>query len=147
MTGLWPWCTAHPLTAGPVTPENYAACGHVVTSRRGAMNGPVDHELAKLGLSRRIVVIVPSFPAALTLARASDLVALVPASFIAAELERQAGKNHEAMQSLPLPVQTDAITVCQMWHPRMDADPAHRWLRGMVRTACRIGKADLVGET
>jgi hypothetical protein len=24
-----------------------------------------------------------------------------------------------------------------MWHPRLDADPAHRWLRGLVLATCR----------
>jgi len=81
---------------------------------------------------------VPSFPAALTLARASDLVALVPASFITAELERASGTNREGLESFALPVQTEPITVSQIWHPRMDADPAHRWLRGLVRNACRM---------
>jgi DNA-binding transcriptional LysR family regulator len=28
------------------------------------------------------------------------------------------------------------LTVSLMWHPRMDADPAHRWLRGCVVDAC-----------
>jgi len=23
-----------------------------------------------------------------------------------------------------------------LWHPRMDADPAHRWLRDCVRQVC-----------
>jgi len=131
----------HPLTTGPVTPERYAACDHVITSRRGRMNGPVDEALAEFGLSRKVVVAVPSFPAALTLARTSDLVALVPASFIWAELERLSGTNREGLESFPLPVQTEPITVSQMWHPRMDADPAHRWLRGLVRNSCRTASA------
>jgi DNA-binding transcriptional LysR family regulator len=127
----------HPLTTRPITPKRYAACDHVVTSRRGRMNGPVDEALAELGLSRKVVVTVPGFPAALTLARASDLVALVPESFIAAELERQPATKRRGLESFPLPVQTEPITISQMWHPRMDADPAHRWLRGLVRTCCR----------
>jgi hypothetical protein len=24
-----------------------------------------------------------------------------------------------------------------MWHPRLDRDPAHRWLRGVVLEVCR----------
>lgn len=131
----------HPLTTGPVTPERYAACDHVATSRRGRMNGPVDEALAELRLSRNVVVAVPSFPAALTLARASDLVALVPASFISAEIERLSATNRDGLESFPLPVQTEPITVSQMWHPRMDADPAHRWLRGLVRNSCRTASA------
>jgi DNA-binding transcriptional LysR family regulator len=127
----------HPLMTGPVTPERYAASDHVVASRRGLMSGPVDDALAALGLSRRVVVAVPSFPAAVAVASASDLVALVTASFIATEQERQAGGPSGGVQCFPLPVRTDAITVSQMWHPRMDADPAHRWLRGVVLAACR----------
>jgi DNA-binding transcriptional LysR family regulator len=39
-----------------------------------------------------------------------------------------------------LPVTTPEIAVCAMWHPRMDADPAHRWLRDAVMSVCRPGK-------
>jgi DNA-binding transcriptional LysR family regulator len=127
----------HPLTTGAVTPERYAACGHVVASRRGLMKGPVDEALAQLGLARRVVAVVPSFPAALAVACASDLVALVTASFLGAEQERQSEPARAAAQGFPLPVETEAITVSQMWHPRMDADPAHRWLRGVVVSVCR----------
>jgi DNA-binding transcriptional LysR family regulator len=101
------------------------------------MKGPVDDALAELGLSRAVVVAVPSFPAALTLARTTDLVALVPSSFIAHELGRQWAGSGDGLTSFPLPVQTKPITVSQMWHPRMDPDPAHRWLRALVRAACR----------
>ena len=41
------------------------------------------------------------------------------------------------IRSFPLPVETWAITVSQIWHPRLDADPGHRWLRGLILAACR----------
>jgi hypothetical protein len=41
------------------------------------------------------------------------------------------------VRSFPLPDLTEAITVSQMRHPRLDADPAHRWLRGLVLATCR----------
>src|SRR6202171_5598315 len=50
------------LGRGKITAERYAACGHVVASRRGHWSGPVDEALA-LGLSRTVVVVVPSFRA------------------------------------------------------------------------------------
>jgi hypothetical protein len=25
-----------------------------------------------------------------------------------------------------------------LWHPRLDADPAHKWLRGHVRAVCAV---------
>jgi DNA-binding transcriptional LysR family regulator len=70
----------HPLPGGAITAQTYAACDHVVVSRRGALKGPVDDALAQQGLTRRIAVIVPGFPDAIRLARHSDLVALVPRS-------------------------------------------------------------------
>ena len=42
----------------------------------------------------------------------------------------------DGMHSFPLPVATPEFTVSLLWHPRMDADPAHRWLRGCVRAVC-----------
>ena len=65
---------------------------------------------------------------ALALARASDLIASVP--------ERHTGGLRAGLHSFSLPVPLPEITVSLLWHPRLDADPAHRWLRGCVRDAC-----------
>jgi DNA-binding transcriptional LysR family regulator len=124
----------HPLLDGPITPERYAAFGHVIASRRGRTSGPVDAALAALGLKRRIVAIVPGFSAALAVARASDLVALVTRSFVDAS---PGDGVRSAIRSFPLPAPTEPITVSQTWRPRMDADPPHRWLRGKVLAMCR----------
>ena len=128
----------HPLELdGPVSAERYVAFGHVVASRRGSAHGPVDQALGTLGLERTIVAVVPNFPAALAVALTSDLVALVPLSFMG----NQVG-HHETMAGhgsyvFELPVATEEITVSQMWHPRSEFDPAHRWLRQLVLSACR----------
>ena len=128
----------HPLLGkGKVTPERYAGFGHVVASRRGSPNGPVDEALAALGLTRTVVTVVPNFRAALAVASVSDLVALVSSSFFNATHGHQTKSGFAAVRSFPLPVRTEAITVSQMWHPRLDADPAHRWLRGLVLATCR----------
>jgi DNA-binding transcriptional LysR family regulator len=91
----------------------------------------VDEALAARGLERRVAVVVPSFRAALSIAAATDLVALVPSTFFRPELA------HGALRAIPLPVPTDPITVSQMWHPRQDKDPGHQWLRGLVFELCR----------
>jgi DNA-binding transcriptional LysR family regulator len=129
----------HPLASGDVTASRYAAWGHVVASRRGRTHGPVDDALDSLGLQRRIIVVVPSFPAALAIAATSDLVGLVTNSFV------RAGANGMKVHHFALPVQTSAITVSQMWHPRAHADPAHCWLREMVLAVCRSHLASVVG--
>jgi DNA-binding transcriptional LysR family regulator len=122
----------HPLLAEPrITAERYAACDHVVTSRHGRTVGPVDDALAAMGLVRNTAVVVPSFSTALSIAAATDLVALIPSSYF--EPLRAQG----TLRSFPLPMPTEQITVSQMWHPHLDRDPAHRWLRGVVLEVCR----------
>jgi DNA-binding transcriptional LysR family regulator len=128
----------HPLLRkGKMKAKQYAECGHVVVSRRGHESGPVDEALGTLGLTRTVIAVVPSFRAAISVARASDLVALVTNSYFNATHGHQARFGSVDVRSLPLPVRTEPITVSQMWHPRLDADPAHRWLRGLVLATCR----------
>ena len=118
----------HRLSEGAITASGFAAGRHVIVSRRGLDKGPIDEALAPLGLERSVVAIVGGFSTALALARASDLIASVP--------ERHTGKLRTGMHSFALPVFTPQFTVSMLWHPRMDADSAHRWLRACVRKVC-----------
>ncbi len=121
----------HPLAGGAVTAERYAAARHVRVSRgesEADIKGPVDAALAALGLQRDIATVVGGYSAALALARASDLVASVP--------ERHTGSLRAGMHGFALPMPIAPITVALLWHPRLDGDPAQRWLRGCVRDAC-----------
>jgi len=127
----------HPLLAGKeITPERYAACRHVVASREGNFIGPIDGALENLGLRRTIVVAVPGYPDAMRIARQSDLVALAPRSCfgntVASDHAVTAG-----LESFELPLPMPEFKISAMWHPRMDADPAHRWLRDIVISVCR----------
>jgi DNA-binding transcriptional LysR family regulator len=122
----------HPVLDGPMTPQRYAAWGHVVTSRREAATGPVDDALRELGLRRAIVAIVPGFLDALNIARCSDLIALVPRSCL-----RDRKVAAQGVEGFDLPVKTPELAICVMWHPRFDADPAHRWLRQKLIATCK----------
>lgn len=118
----------HPLSVGEITASRFAAASHVHVSRRDGDNGPVDDALAALGLERRISTVVGGFAAALALARASDLVTTVH--------ERHSGSLFAGMFCFTLPLPIPQFTVSLLWHPRLDADQAHRWLRGCVQDAC-----------
>lgn len=118
----------HRLSKGKITPARYAAEKHILVSRRGRDSGPIDDALAALGLKREIATIVGGFSTALALARKTDLVAAVP--------ERGTASLRTGLHSFPLPVETPEVTVSLLWHPRLDADPAHRWLRGLIRDVC-----------
>jgi DNA-binding transcriptional LysR family regulator len=118
----------HALSRGKVTPARYAGGRHVLVSRRGVETSPIDDALNPLRLERQIVTIVGGFAAALALARATDLIASVP--------ERHTAALRADLHSFALPVAVPELTLSLLWHPRLDADPAHRWLRGCVREVC-----------
>jgi len=118
----------HPLSRGRVTAARYLAANHILIFRGEAEKGPVDADLAALGMERRIGTILTGFSAALTLARSTDLVATVP--------ERHTANLRVGLHTFALPFPTRELTVSLLWHPRMDADPAHRWLRDRLRQVC-----------
>ena len=120
----------HPLAKGKITAVRYASGKHVCVSRDWPDKGPIDEALIPLGLERDVGTIVGGFATALALARSTDLVASVP--------ERHTGSLRAGMHSFPLPVVTPEFTVSMIWHPRLDGDQAHRWLRGCVREACTV---------
>jgi DNA-binding transcriptional LysR family regulator len=118
----------HPLSRSGITPAAYAAGRHILVSPPGSGRGPIEEALEAVGLEREIATVVGGFSTALALARSSDLIASVP--------ERHTGNLRLGMFSFPLPVPTTQIAISLLWHPRLDADPAHRWLRGCVREVC-----------
>lgn len=118
----------HPLSEGRITAARFAAGRHILVSRRGLDRGPVDAALEVAGLSREIATVVGGFAEALALARGLDLIAVVP--------ERYTQTLRQGMFSFTLPVKLAELTISLLWHPRLDADPAHRWLRGVVRDVC-----------
>ncbi|MEV0088876.1 LysR family transcriptional regulator [Saccharopolyspora sp. NPDC050642] len=113
----------HPLARGRVTPQRFGASEHISVSRRGHARGPVDERLAKLGIQRRVAVVLPSHTAALLLARETDLVCLTTES-----AARRLG-----LHTFEVPLDLPGLEVGMAWHPRNDADAAHQWLRARIR--------------
>ncbi|MEU8840165.1 LysR family transcriptional regulator [Streptomyces roseus] len=116
----------HPLLRGRMTARRFAAAEHLIVSRRGRLEGPVDTALARQGLSRRVVGTVGSYPASLFILRESDLVGLIASQArpLAAEL---------GLEAFEVPLDLPTLSFGLAWHPRHDADPAHAWLRGCAR--------------
>lgn len=126
----------HPMLRAPITPESYAAARHVVASRKGVGRGPVDEALEALGLHRDVAVVLPGFPSVMRLARSTDLLGLVPISCLGVQPEREEPMA-TGLSMFDIPVSTPEITVSAMWHPRLDADLGHRWLRQLIVSLCR----------
>ena len=118
----------HPLSKGKVTLKRYLAGKHILVSRRGTDRGPVESALSEMGVEREIVTVVSGFSTAIALVRASELIATVP--------ERQTGNLRSGLKTFSLPFPAPEIAVSMLWHPRMDSDAAHKWLRNVVLQTC-----------
>jgi DNA-binding transcriptional LysR family regulator len=126
----------HPLATGKMTAARYARGKHISVSRQGLETGPIDEAIKPL--ERELAVIVGSFCSALSLARDTDLVASVP--------EKYTANLRAGLHSFDLPFAAPDMTIAMLWHPRQDADPAHRWLRGLVYSICADSKQTAIAR-
>ena len=122
-------CSGHPLTKGKVTAERLCEFGHLAVSRRGHRRGPVDVELGRFGLERRVVATVPDLYPALAIVSSTDLVTFAPTAIL--DMGRIAG-----LSGIHVPLDLPPIEVAQTWHRRFTHDPAHQWLRSSIREVC-----------
>lgn len=118
----------HPLVQRTITPERYASAQHIAVSRRGLDRGPIDDALSSRRLTRAIAVTVGTWSAALALPRNTNLIATVP--------ERLTAKLRVGLDTFSLPFELRDVPISLLWHPRRDADSAHRWLRDQIRAVC-----------
>jgi DNA-binding transcriptional LysR family regulator len=120
----------HPRATAAMPLDAWLALDHIVVSPLGKPSG-VDQVLAARGLSRRIRLVVPYFAAALHLVASSDDVLTVSASAVRAW-------SAPGLRVFDPPVDLPTYPVNLLWHPRLDQDPANRWLRDLVLRAARI---------
>lgn len=130
--------SGHPLAGGDPTIAAFARAEHVTTSRRGRLRGPVDDALEARGSRRRVVAALPTHAGTAVLVASSDLVGMVTER-LGAPLIQAFGL---ALVRIPVPL--PEIEISMAWHPRHDADPAHRWFRAQIRAAME-GTGDVGG--
>jgi DNA-binding transcriptional LysR family regulator len=124
----------HPLARKRLTLRAFVeASGHVSCSRSGTVASPFEARLRELGVTRRIELVLPTFVSGAWLAAESDRIVVMP--------KRLAAQVAPALRLriLPLPFAMDPVAVHQSWHPRLDGDAGHAWLRRLVRRVC-VGK-------
>lgn len=122
----------HPIFDSEMTATHFSQFEQISTSRRGRARGPIDRALGDLGLERHIGLIVPTFHAALFALPHSDLIGLIPS-----HVWHGAKRLGMELKSFPIPVSLDTVIVAQTWHPRMDKDPAHQFLRTSIKNICK----------
>jgi DNA-binding transcriptional LysR family regulator len=125
----------HPRVGRRLTLDEYLALDHVVVSPLGRPSH-VDAVLAQRGKERRIRRIVPFFTSGLLLAASTDYV-LTVSDRAAGALAASLGLRQVAP---PLPLAPYALSL--LWHPRLEDEPANRWLREVFLRAAREAVPD-----
>jgi DNA-binding transcriptional LysR family regulator len=88
-----------------------------------------EQRLAAVGAQRTCVIEVPYFSTALRSVAGADLVATVPKRMA------MAAPHDPAVRIVDAPVEMSGFRYLMAWHPRVDTDAAHVWLRSKVRAA------------
>ena len=114
-----------------LTLKQYLAAEHIgVDVVEGSQHIP-EKRLAAYGHRRRTVITLPYFGAATRCIPGTKLILTAPRRFAGLEAENRKIKVQKA------PEEITGFKYLMIWHPRVNTDAAHTWLRGEIR---RIGK-------
>jgi DNA-binding transcriptional LysR family regulator len=119
----------HPAAARMKRLDTFLDAQHVAVAGRGLTEDPVDAWLRQKGLTRRIVLRVPSYVQALQAVAQADLVAFVPRRLAESLVQPL------ALAILPPPTSLGTERYHEyLFHPRHTThDPAAAWLRTRAR--------------
>jgi DNA-binding transcriptional LysR family regulator len=122
----------HPVIVGKLDLRTYVETPHLVITL-GDDSAPtwIDQALAKLGKQRRVAVRLRYFMAAPLVISQSDLLLTGPSMLI------RYFARLVPLQVLTPPVDLPTYPEEAYWHERFDDDPAHTWLRQLVRKTAR----------
>ena len=122
----------HPHIDGSLDIDAYVATPHLLITL-GDDRGPtwIDQALEKLGKTRRVAARVRYFMAAPLVVANSDLLMTGPSMLIRyfAELV--------PLQVLRPPIDLPTYPEEAYWHERFDGDPAHEWMRSLLKKTAR----------
>ncbi|MEN9579499.1 MAG: hypothetical protein RJA70_2508 [Pseudomonadota bacterium] len=122
----------HPVVRGQLDLRTYIETPHLVITL-GDNTAPtwIDQALAKLGEQRRVAARVRYFMTAPLVIAESDLLLTGPSMLI------RYFARLVPLQVLPPPLALPTYPEEAYWHERFDDDPAHVWLRHLVKKTAR----------
>jgi DNA-binding transcriptional LysR family regulator len=122
-----------PLERGKLTLDKYCKAKHVCVATTSEPIKLLNQLVKSKSRTREIHLKVPTPYAALFAASQSDLIATV-----AVGLARGVAEGL-GLVCRALPLEFEPSPVLQLWHPRMEADVGHQWLRQCLRLSV-LGK-------
>jgi DNA-binding transcriptional LysR family regulator len=120
-------CKDNDEVGDALTREQFLAIGHVSTRFSGSILTYPDEFLTKAGFALRNEVIVANFSNLATMVMGTRRIG-VAHTRLAHKLAR-----FFPVRVLPSPIEIPSIELQMLWHPFLEKDPAHLWLRGLLR--------------
>ena len=112
----------HPLKARRISVRQLCTFDHLLVDPTGtSFSGVIDSVLGKSRYRRRVVVAVPTFHFLFDILGSDNFIAFVPEGLL--RKRRSDLRIFETDLALP------AIEVLASWHPRLNGDAQHKWLR------------------
>jgi len=122
----------HPIRSRRISLKQLCAFDHLLIDPTGrSLTGPIDNLLAKQRHHRRVAIAVPSFPILFDILEDDNFIAFVP--------ERILGKRRPAFKLFETNVELQPLDVVANWHPRVNGDAQHKWLREILVKATKAG--------
>lgn len=125
----------HPDIGDTITREQFETLKHVNIVPPGRMRAGLFQALAQQQVKREVAISVTNFFAVAEMVAVTDYCATLP-SLICRRL-----LHDSRLRILPAPVDLGSFPVEMAWHVRYRHDPAHRWLRTLVREVATEIKA------
>lgn len=125
---------SHPRLGRLARIEGFLAERHIVvtaSSTGHAAHRQLERVMATRLGPEQIMMSVPSFLTCAFLASRTDAIGSMPAKlaeYLARDLD---------LAVFPTPLNLPRIDIAQVWHERLNRDPAHRWLRSRIATLFR----------
>lgn len=105
--------------------ERWLDYPHLLVSGQGESRGPIDSVLARVGLSRRVGAVVPTFLLALQFLEESDLIAALPTQMLPPRLAKR-------FATFAPPIPLDPFPLYMIRHRRSDDDIAVRFVADAI---------------
>lgn len=129
----------NPLADSGPDLQRYAQASHLLVSPRGDPWGFVDDELAKVGLTRNISLVINHFTATPPIIAQTDLILTAPALFV----QRMKTAQH-VMFDCPVVAPVEFRCLGLVWHERLSSHPAQGWLRHAIERAAQAAQATIL---
>ena len=113
------------------TISQYMQAEHICVSILGGIQVAPDKTLIAKGYRRQIAIYVPYFEAAVRCVQGTRLIATVPRRLVE-------GSESPKTRFLKPPTEVSGFRYVMTWHPRLNTDAAHTWLRTTMQ---QIGAA------